>query len=69
MTHPTITQANAQIRYQALLQEAEAQRQAQKVKGHWPNVLQQSGHLLAALGQLLKADPQPQPEASAHGMR
>ena len=69
MTHPTITQANAQIRYQALLQEAEAQRQAQKVKGQRPKVWQQSGHLLAVLGQLLKADSQPQPEVSAPGMR
>jgi len=51
MMHPTIIQKNGEIRYQALLQEAEAYRQRQSIKGNRLDVRQHAGDFLIALGQ------------------
>ncbi|NIP26318.1 MAG: hypothetical protein GWO38_21460 [Phycisphaerae bacterium] len=58
MSHPAITSKNAEIRYQQLLQEAEAARQYRKIKKNNPSLLQRTGELLSAAGQKLKAQPQ-----------
>lgn len=55
MTHPTLIEKDAEIRYQQLLQEAEAERLYQRLKGNNSSLWQRAGDLLITVGQTLKA--------------
>lgn len=55
MTHPTLIEKDAEIRYQQLLQEAEAERLYQRLRGNSPSLWQRAGDLLITVGQTLKA--------------
>jgi hypothetical protein len=46
-------------RYNELLQEAEAERRYQRIKGNQPSLLQRSGDFLISLGRQLKTQARP----------
>ncbi|NIP25966.1 MAG: hypothetical protein GWO38_19640 [Phycisphaerae bacterium] len=52
-------------RFNELLQEAEAERRYQRIKGNRPSLLQRSGDFLISLGQQLKAQAQSNPTIPA----
>lgn len=58
MSHPTIMNANGNLRYNQLLQEAETERQYRRSNPDRPGLRERSGALLVRLGERLKAEPQ-----------